>query len=307
MAFRLPRWPRGFKLVDLKTGEPTVLAQRWQQSTVEQIEGQEAIQDQMLADIATALEQAGIALDLAGALMPDIPPITVLADYTGTVLSGQLPRNVTAERYDGETNVTTSSAWTAQTLSGSITYTIGAATGIVNITAVGSSAVIEVTSEYNDISRSRKLVVTKQLQDPPVSGSGTTSDSDSTILTTDSTSYVGVQAGPLTLTCGASGEVELTAPLSTLSAATTPGLYGCAGKWQVSAAGAGVWTDVDTEIEGEDSEVMDPWTTLGATITVNQTATGLTPASDYDFQLLLRNTDTTDFMYYYGTATATTE
>lgn len=304
--FRLPRWQRHVPIVDPKTGVPSLEGQRWQQSTVEKIETQEATQDQILADLAqaqadiiTALEQAGIALDLAGAIMPDIPPVSIMADYTGVVLDGQLPRNISAQRFDGDTDVTTSATWSATTISGGATYTIGAATGVLNVTAIASTAVVEITSVYDDISRSRKVTINKVLQDPPPSSSGST-EYDSSITETTTDSYGAANAGPLTLTCGASGEVELAAPLETTT--TAPTAQGCAGKWQVSPVGAGTWSDVDTEI----ASTIDAEQDISGYISVNQIATGLTAGNDYDFQLLLRNASGSATIYYVGTASATT-
>src|SRR5690606_25754209 len=187
---------------------------------------------------------ANAALDAAGAIMPDLPPVTILADYTGAVLDGQLPRNIAAKRFADTTDVTTEAAWTATTLSGGAVYTIGAATGILNVTAITATTVIEVTSTYDGISRSRKVTVYKTLQDPPPS-SGSTTQYDASINPTTSASYGSANAGILTITCGASGNVVLAAPLDFVADAL--GTHNAAGKWQYSAAGAGVWTDVDTE------------------------------------------------------------
>lgn len=247
-----------------------------------------------------AQDTADTATDLANAFMPDIAPVTVVADYTGTVLAGQLPRNIAATRFNGSTDVTTSSTWSATTVSGSATYTIGASTGVLNLTALTATTTIEITSVHNGISRSRRVLITRSLQDPPPS-SAMTSEYDSSIAETTSASYTTANAGPLTLTCGASGEVELSAPLSTTTLESL-GTYHCYGKWQVSPAGAGTWSDVDTEIM---SNVAAENATEGS-ISVNQTATGLTASSDYDFQLLLRNDSGTATLYYAGTATATT-
>lgn len=257
-----------------------------------------------------AYERVNLALVEAQAksVMADVPPVTIIADYTGTVLDGQLPLNIAIQRLDDETDVTTSADWSATTLSGDVTYTIGAATGIVNITDIGSSAVIEATSEYNGVARSRKIPVNLQLQDPPQSsGAGSESVYDSSIQPTASTSYGTANAGPLTLTCGASGEVSLTAPLSTITGSSTPGAYGCAGKWQYRESGDPTWIDADTEIPGTDTTLLPNGITQPGAIAVNQAVSSLTPSTDYEFQLLLRNTDTTDTIYYYGSATATTE
>lgn len=262
-----------------------------------------------------ALAAAQAAQLSADALMPDIPTVIVSADHTGAVLSGQLPRNVAVKRYDGSSDVTTSATWTRTLISGDATTTIGAATGILAITALGSTAVVEVTSVYESISRSRRVLIEKRLSDPPPSsGTGSTSAYDTSISSTASASYGSANAGTLTLECGASGEVELAAPLEiTTEAASPAGSFGARGKWQVSAAGAGIWSDVDTEISSASSAVVteigggEYTLTSAGSILVNMTETGLTPGSDYDFRLLLRNASGTRELFYYGTASAVTE
>lgn len=303
MAFRLPRLPETAEIVEANR-RPSIKFQRWWQSVVNKIETQEATQDQMLADIQTALEQAGIAIDRANALVADIPAVVVNADYTGTVITGQLPRLVQAHRYDDTAEVTASSAWSATLLSGDATFSIGAATGLLEITALTASATIQVTSVYNSIERSRIVPVNMILGTPDTTGGE--AKSDSSIDPTSSASYGAANALIEGLTCGASGDVDLTAPLSFSTDAL--GDRHCFGKWQKSAAGAGVWSDVDTEIQSD-----TPATNAGfggsepGLIQVNQSATGLTPASAYDFQLLLRNDSGTDPLFFVGTATATTE
>lgn len=54
MAFRLPRLDRNAKLVN-PDGTPSLAFQRWWQSTVDAIEGQEGGQDSLIADLAAAI------------------------------------------------------------------------------------------------------------------------------------------------------------------------------------------------------------------------------------------------------------
>jgi hypothetical protein len=300
MAFRLPRARSTTQIAEPKTGIITKLFQQWLQSFAEQIETQEATQDQMLADILSALNRSN-------ALMPDLPSVVINADYTGAVIDGQLPRLVQAQRYDDTSEVTEDADWSATLLTGSATFSIGAATGLLEITALASTSTIQVTSEYSGIERSRIVLVEKKVGDPPASGTGTGSAFDSSITETTGDTYGSANAGPLTLTCGASGDVDLTAPLETYLGSITGDPQHCWGKWQVSAAGAGIWSDVDTEIQ---SSVAAINAGFGGSepgyIEVTQQATGLTPASDYDFQLLMRNDDGSAAIYFVGSATATT-
>jgi hypothetical protein len=312
--FRLPRLPRSEAIVD-GAGKPLLALQRWWQSVMSKIETQEATQDTILADLAAVqaeqaamLEDIAAALNLGNTVTPDIAPLTVNADHTGVVLSGQLPRNVAATRYDGVTDVTTSATWSATTLSGGITYTIGAATGIVNITALESSSVVQITSVYEDISRSRILVVNRVLADPPPSsGGGSESVYDSSITATNSASYGSANAGVLTLACGASGEIDLAAPLEFLSDGSA-GSYHAYGKWQYRLSGDVTWIDAGAEVQsGLAAEVDSSGTSTSGAISINQTITGLTASSNYELQLLLRNASGTHTLSYSGTASATTE
>lgn len=253
--------------------------------------------------------------DAANAIMPDIEPVTVHADHTGVVLDGGLPISIPAYRFDGATDVTESSVWAGALVSGEATFDTDAGTGITELTALGASSVIEVSSIYNNVERARNINIALEISDPPPSeGAGVESAFDHTIGSTASDSYGAANAGILTLTCGASGEVELSAPLAFKAALVAAGSFGSLGKWQVSAAGAAIWSDVDTEIASTtESEVVDlgdgsgPYKAFPGSLTVNQTAASLTPASDYDFQLLLRNESGTTALYYTGTASATTE
>jgi hypothetical protein len=242
----------------------------------------------------------------ASAQMPDIPTVVVNADYTGTVSGGQLPRLVQATRLDDTTDVTTASAWSATLLTGDATFSIGAATGLLEITALGSTSTVEVTSEYEDVERSRTVLVEKKIGDPLVS-TGLSTKFDSSISPTSAATYGSANALIEGLTCGASGDVDLSAPLEIYLGSISGSAHHCWGKWQVSAAGAGIWSDVDTEIQSA-TPAMNAG--FGGSeqgyIEVNQQATGLTPASDYDFQLLLRNHSGAVALYFIGSATAAT-
>lgn len=320
MGLKLPRFQQNEAVVADGLFTPLAL-RRFQErdarleAAVDDLVAVNETQTQMLADIQTALANAGIALSTAKARMGDIPPVTVLADYTGAVLDGQLPRNIAAIRYDGDGDVTASAAWSATLSSGDATFTIGPATGVLNLTALGSSSVIEITSEYNDISLSRLLPVTKVLGDPPPSsGAGSDSAYDNSIIATSSDAYGSANAGPLTLTCGSSGEVSLAAPLDFVAAEEAPaGSFDCFGKWQWRVP-AGAWADVDTEIQSSSAaQVIDvgdgfgPFFASEGAINVAMTQAGLTSGDDYEFQLLLRNdTGNSRTLYYTGSASAVT-
>ncbi len=64
MAFQIPPLPAGQPIAD-KNGQPTLAFSVYWQQLIAALENQEAIQDQALADIQTALTNAGIALAVA--------------------------------------------------------------------------------------------------------------------------------------------------------------------------------------------------------------------------------------------------
>lgn len=260
-----------------------------------------------------AQASATVATFEGQSIMPDLSTVSVYADHTGTVTpSNQLPLNIVAKRLLGSDDVTPSAAWSFAVLSGSVTATIGAATGILNVTALGASGLVEITSDYAGVSLSRRFLIDKAIGDPPPSsGAGSSSAYDSTIGSTNSVSYGAANAGPLTLTAGASGNVDLAAPLQVTTASASPdeSLY-AQGKWQWRVP-AGAWADVSTEvISAVPVLVVDEgggsYSAGQGSITINDQKTGLTPTTVYEFQLLLRNDSGTRTLSYIGTASATT-
>lgn len=259
-----------------------------------------------------AKEAVDAATAAAGALMNDIAPVIVNAAHTGTVETGQLPRNVLAKRYAGTEDVTTLSSWSASTDSGSITYTIGAATGVLNITALGASSVVTITSVHNGVSLSKKVTVTKNLAAAPATGSGGgTSASDTTFNSFNSTTHATV-SDVLTVTVGSTGQVALSAPLGVTTAAEAPSSAGLdvKGIWQHDTTGGGVWADLGTEASSDpdvvvqfDSEIS-AYTVDAGSISVSHTITGLAASSSQKFRLNFRNNSGTRVMYLSGTASA---
>jgi hypothetical protein len=286
-------------------GRPTMQFQIFWQQTIEAIEAQEAIQDQALADIQTALTNAGIALATAQASMPDVPPTTINADYTGTIGLGQLPRNIQVRRFDDLADVTASSAWSATTDSGSIAYTIGASTGIINVTAIDSSSVINAVSVYNGVTRSRKVSVNKEVAAPSSTGtSGGTTATNTGFGTVSATSMAAI-SDDMTVTVGTAGEVSLNAPLVTHPLDTTNGTYAVYGVWQWYDGAS--WVDLGTEVlnavaatVADGGDIVDD-----GYMPVSYIKTGLAPAASEKFRLMARYaTFHTGSTTFFGTASA---
>ena len=101
--------------------------------------------------------------------------------------------------------------------------------------------------------------------------------------------------------------MALTAPL-TFSALLEGGEFNAAGKWQWRVIG-GSWADVGSEILSEYGTFRDSDLDAGnyqrqsGYIAVNQTKTGLTNGTSYEFQLLLRSVEG-PVLRFVGTAAA---
>jgi hypothetical protein len=227
-------------------------------------------------------------------LITGVPAIDVAGNYDGTVKTGELTdRNVAFKLIRGSgTDVTTSAAWTATLKSGSATATIGSATGVLNVTALASTAAYEVQAVYGGVTRKFTLVINFNLDIAPTGGSGGTggtSASDSTISGPSSTSYGSAATDVLSVVAGSAGTVTLAAPLAfkLMGVLGTRNMYG---KWQWRAVG-GSFADVATEILGDqEAESINepPIIRMNGNIAVSMSKTGLTNGTTYEFQLLLR-------------------
>jgi hypothetical protein len=285
VALRLPRLP---------LSQPSFSQLRtWWQRLCEAIEAQ-------FTDILEAL----ITID-------DVVTVNIAADYTGAITpSNQLPKNVLFKVREGSTDITTAAAWAVAVDSGSISCSIGASTGVLNITALGSTSVVTATAVYQGITRTRKVQINLNTGQPPASGSGGgSSSSASTFSTINSTTHAAICT--LTATAGSGGVVTLAAPLdvTTALAATTVTLQ-VYGKWQWDSTGGGVWVDLAAEVSSSpdcriafDPDSLDYYVTDGS-LSVPDSKTGLTPGSPYDFRLMARKNSGARVMSFIGTASA---
>jgi hypothetical protein len=302
MAFALPPLPQQ---------EPTwPQMQAWWQQVIQAVETQENTQDDLIQQILDAQATADEALTTAQARMPAISPIIVTADSAGTVNPGQLPRSVQFRRYDLTTDVTASSDWSATLLTGSATFSMGAATGILEITALATSATIEVQSVRNGVTLTVVFEVNKENSAGSGGSGGGSSASDSSLSSFNSASHAAV-SDELTVVAGAGGIVTLTAAdLIVATNATAPdGVFAVYGQWQWDSTGAGAWVDLAAEQASDPHATVDP---LGGPyyqmepgyLTANDSKTGLVAASSHKFRFMARNSSGTRTMYLSGTVSA---
>jgi hypothetical protein len=298
MAFTLPRLP------------PNVVTpqdmQIWWQQVVEAIEAE-----------VGSLEASVQALAVAKEYMPTLPEVTINADYTGAVSpSNQLPKTILCTRFNGTTDVTALSTWSAVARIGGATATINSATGALQLTAITGSDIVDVTSVRDVEGVSITLTQPQQFifatSAAPTGGGGGgggggSTESTSIFADINSTSHAEICA--LTVTAGAGGVVTLAAPLYVTTAEALPvGTFPVHGKWQWDSTGGGVWVDLAAEVLSSPhcsvATVSGEHLVYDGSLSVPDSKTGLTPTSSYNFRLMARSNVGTRVMSFYGTASA---
>jgi hypothetical protein len=297
-------------------GSATQEFDRGLQKAFDQLETQITNLTQIVLDIQAAQDAADAADVKARAHMDDLLEIDFTGDYTGTLASNQLPLDIACKRYDGTTNVSSSSTWTRTVESGDVTCTIDAATGVLNITSISTDSVVRVESTRDGLTLRKKQALKVQLTDPPNTGGsgGSSSWTDTTLSSTNSTSMAAI-SDELTVTVGASGTVSLSAPLSvqtppnSTSAGVSPiEVYG---RWQWWDGAA--WQDLgagETASNPDCDVIYDSesgtYYVSEASLNVSASKTGLVAGASEKFRLEARANTASVTMYYSGTASATT-
>lgn len=258
------------------------------------------------------LDEAVTGSDSSIASIGEVPPIVITADYQGTVdPADQLPMDVALKRYVGSVDVTTSSAWSVAVDSGSITASIGASDGVLQITAIGSSGSLTASATYGGVTKTKIIPVTLQLAATPSTGStgGGTTSTDTSLASINAATHAPI-SDELTTVVGSSGSVTLSAASLRVSTARTApdGFFEVFGKWQWWDGAA--WVDVGTEVASNpdtevyfDAEVSFYFVHRG-TLTVNTSKGSLTVGSSQKFRLTARNSSGTRAMSFSGTASA---
>jgi hypothetical protein len=298
MAFTLPRIPPNLVSPEF---------QIWWQQVVEAIEAEFG-----------SLEASVQALAVAKEIMPALPAVTINADYTGAVSpSNQLPKTILCTRFNGTTDVTALSTWSAAARLGGATATINSATGALQLTAITASDIVDVTSVRNVEGVSITLTQPQQFifAAAPApndggggGGGGGSTASTSTFADINSASHAAICT--LTATAGAGGIVTLAAPLGVTTAEALPaGTFKVYGKWQWDSTGGGVWVDLAAEVSSSpDCSVTNAgggeYIVHDGALSVPDSKTGLIAASSHNFRLMARNNAGTRVMSFYGTASA---
>ena len=246
------------------------------------------------------LETIEPGADVTANSVPIIEPPgaqTVNADFQGTPLSGQLPRQLTTIRRRGVANVSTTTAWSYIGLNCSIAAGVN---GVVTVNAMtGNSAAVIISSLRDGVVLEAVVPVTKISAAPPVSGgSGSPSFSRSISTAVTDTSWDGTPQllASGTMATNASGQVSLSIALDYYSSANDPSFSSTvmlAVKWQTSIDGT-TWTDLSGNIFGSKAfqEGYDPTAfpeidgSYPGSIFSVETYAGLSATSTYQFRLI---------------------
>jgi hypothetical protein len=233
----------------------------------------------------------------------------ITADSTGTVEAGQLPIETPFKRYNGTTDVTTSAAWSRALVSGNATTTIGAATGILELTGPTNltDSVVRVTSVHNAVTLTSDFAINKSTAAPSSGGSGGGSSASDTSFSSINSAVHAAISDELTVLAGAGGNVDLTAALVVRTGRSNPvGAFPVFAifKWWDGAA----WADVGTEVESDPDATVTAGVDLNTLdeglISISTQKTGLVAASSHKFRLYARSSSGTRVMTFTGSCGA---
>lgn len=221
------------------------------------------------------------------------PDITVYADSSGTAKTGELPKQLGITASKGASEVTTSGSWTRTATSG-VTCTIGAATGIFEVTALTVVEVsVPISFVYSGVTRTAAVKIIRADDPPTNSGgggaTGGTSASTTTVGNTTGTAYdlTNAISATMTIDTGTNGQIDVTGRIDFKRTDTTSGSTGCLAKAQYRVP-AGAWADVAAE-DADDADASytpasggDPALSVPGSIPITQTITGLSASTTYE-------------------------
>lgn len=235
-----------------------------------------------------------------------IAEISIAADYAGTVTAA-LPRTQAYKLIRNGVDVTTSSSWTVSVLTGTISASIGAATGVLSLDASSgtlTNATVRISADYNGFTRTFDVKITKSNGAAPSTGGGGTGTSSSTSFSGSTTSNAMAAVGPeLTITVGSGGAAALTASyeFDAYGSGSPFHEYARWYRWNGSAYVA-IGSEVQSSVAATYDFVGDVGTTGYGEC--NFTDTGLTAGSSQMYRLYMRNASGTVTRFITGTVAA---
>lgn len=215
-------------------------------------------------------------------------------DHTGALDGGQVPRYNQMTRTVGSgTNVTNSTTWSIQQAAG-CTASVSSA-GVVTVSGITANGQIVVRGVYSGVTIDTTITTSLTLSPPPVSGgssSAGTSASDSTLNQLPAAGNQVVVSDRLTVSTGGGTTIAAAGLLTTsiIAGSANGALRNAAFYWRYRLQGQTSWTNGTTFNTSPDAEDGAPGGGFGfaepGSGNVNQTFTGLSIASNYEFELV---------------------
>jgi hypothetical protein len=247
--------------------------------------------------------------DVTLLMSPSTKTRKVACDYLGAVKPGQLDApDIFKLLNAASTDVTTLAAWSATLISGSATFTMGAANGVFQPLTVSSDAFVQILAVYNSKNRYAYISLERDLDAPPAGGGGGGGGGSSYGSLDDATIHgatYGAASGPvLSVAAGSGGQVMVSA--ATTFRTSGSGYRSTYGKWMWRPVG-GSFTDVAAEqgssADSYRSTISGELEDYAGTLDVAMTKTGLTPGTTYEFQFFYRSASG-NVRYLTGTGSA---
>lgn len=220
--------------------------------------------------------------------------VVIDADYTGAITSA-LPRTAAYKLFRNGADITATTTWSVSVLSGVISASIGASTGVLSLNISSgnlTNSTVRITAVNGTRTRTLDVGIRKVLAAPPsTGGSGGTSANSTFGADIASTSMVA--ASPeLTITIGSGGSAVLSASYEFQVASS--GAYNLIGRWYRWNGSAYVAIGVEVNNTTNAAYFPDDGINRIGSGNVNFADTGLTASSTQKYRLYLRGGDTTN-------------
>jgi hypothetical protein len=224
-----------------------------------------------------------------------VTAITVQQDFAGNALPGQLDRTFQIRRFNGTTDVTSTTTFSVTMTGGTATITSG---GLLQITSTVGGR-ITVTTVRDGLTISHIIEVTAINAALPATGGGGARNAVDTTIDPASTGSLVTCGGPITVRAGAAGQIVFGASLAYTTSSTSNSTAGARIRYRV---GAGAWTWAAAEVTG--SAANSGFAYEQGDIDAGTAVTGLVNGTDYECELQCRRATGSGTLYFYGSFAA---
>lgn len=223
--------------------------------------------------------------------------ITINANSSGAITT-TLPRTQAYTLSQDGADVTTSTTWSVDVISGTIDASIGASDGILSLNTSGgllTNSLIRIYAEYAGFTKAFDVSVAKSVASATSSGSTGGTTANGFINTTISTATMVAASDEITVTVGSGGQVDLSCTYA-FTAASSSGVWTIYAQWYRWNGSA--YVAIGSEVLSEVAYIPS----LGGEGTgiCSFSDTGLTASSSQKYQLFMRNPSGTVARYVDG-------